>query len=94
MALHASVEIARLAQAGATETCDTAGVLAPAVSVVSSLQVVDALKILTGQADLIENVLTVIDVWDGTWRRLGRAMGKGSRTFRGVARKILEWTRG
>lgn len=57
-------------QAGATETCDTAGVLAPAVSVVSSLQVVDALKLLTGQADLIDGALTVIDVWDGTFRRL------------------------
>ncbi|MBL8850270.1 MAG: ThiF family adenylyltransferase [Planctomycetaceae bacterium] len=57
-------------QAGATETCDTAGVLASAVNVVSSLQVVDALKILTGQSALIDNVLTVVDVWDGTHRRL------------------------
>lgn len=57
-------------QAGATETCDTAGVLAPAVNIVSSLQVIDALKLLTGQADQIESVLTVVDVWDGTWRRL------------------------
>lgn len=57
-------------QAGATETCDTAGVLAPAVNIVSSLQVVDAIKILTGQSDQIESVLTVVDVWEGTWRRL------------------------
>jgi molybdopterin-synthase adenylyltransferase len=57
-------------QAGATETCDTAGVLAPAVNVVSSLQVVNALKILTGQIDQIENALTIVDVWDGTYRRL------------------------
>ena len=57
-------------QAGASETCDTAGVIAPAVNVVSSLQVVDALKILTGQSDQLDSVLTVIDVWDGTYRRL------------------------
>ena len=55
---------------GSTETCDTAGVLAPAVNVVSSLQVVEAIKLLTGQSKLIEPVLTVIDVWEGTYRRL------------------------
>ncbi len=55
---------------GTTETCDTAGVLMPAVNVVSSLQVVDALKLLAGRRELIEPVLTVLDVWDGTFRRL------------------------
>lgn len=55
---------------GTTETCDTAGVLAPAVNIVASLQVIDALKLLTGQHDLIEPVLTVLDVWEGTYRRL------------------------
>jgi adenylyltransferase/sulfurtransferase len=55
---------------GSTETCDTAGVLGPAVNVVSSLQVIDALKLLAGHADLIEPVLTVIDLWDGSHRRL------------------------
>jgi len=62
--------IPQVPQAGATETCDTAGVLAPAVNVVSSLQVIDALKLLTGQSDQIHSVLTVVDVWDGTFRRL------------------------
>jgi adenylyltransferase/sulfurtransferase len=57
-------------EAGTTETCDTAGVLGPAVNVVSSLQVLEALKLLTGQTELIEPVLTVIDVWDGMYRRL------------------------
>jgi adenylyltransferase/sulfurtransferase len=57
-------------EAGTTETCDTAGVLAPAVNVVASLQVIEALKLLTGQRNLIEPVLTVVDVWEGTSRRL------------------------
>jgi adenylyltransferase/sulfurtransferase len=57
-------------QAGATETCDTAGVLAPAVNVVASLEVIETLKLLTGQSEQIDSVLTVIDVWDGTYRRL------------------------
>jgi len=55
---------------GTGETCDTAGVIGPAVNVVASLQCVDALKLLSGQRDQIEPVLTVLDVWDGTFRRL------------------------
>jgi len=55
---------------GSSETCDTAGVIGPAVNVVASLECVDALKILIGRRDEIEPVLTVIDVWEGTFRRL------------------------
>jgi adenylyltransferase/sulfurtransferase len=55
-------------QPGASETCDTAGVLGPAIGVVASLQSVAALKLLTGQRDAIAHKLTIIDVWDGTWR--------------------------
>jgi adenylyltransferase/sulfurtransferase len=56
---------------GSTETCDTAGVLGAAINVVASLQTVSALKILTGRADEVEPVLTVVDVWDGTYRQMG-----------------------
>jgi len=38
---------------GATETCDTAGIIGPAVNVVASLQVTAALKFLAGRRDLI-----------------------------------------
>jgi len=55
---------------GTMETCDTAGVLGPAVNVVASLEAVDAIKILSGQADLVEPMLTILDVWDGTLRRM------------------------
>ena len=55
---------------GSSETCDTAGVIGPAVNVVASLQCVDALKLLAGKAEEIEQVLTVIDAWEGTFRRL------------------------
>ncbi len=56
---------------GSAETCDTAGVLGAAINVVASLQTVAALKILTGRADEVEPVLTVVDVWDGTYRQMG-----------------------
>lgn len=55
---------------GSAETCDTAGVLASAIQVVSSLQVVDAIKLLTGQRELISQSLTIVDVWEGTFRKL------------------------
>lgn len=52
------------------ETCDTAGVLAPAINVIASLQAVNALKILSGQADAVARQLTVVDVWDGSLRQI------------------------
>lgn len=44
-------------------TCDTAGVLGPAVSVVASFQAIEAMKILTGQPDAVVRRLMNIDVW-------------------------------
>jgi molybdopterin-synthase adenylyltransferase len=62
--------IDRLPDPGTTETCDTAGVIAPAVQVVASLEAVDALKILSGQTEKVARILTYVDVWEGTFRRL------------------------
>jgi len=55
---------------GTTQTCDTAGVIGPAVQIMAALQCVDALKILTGQSELISSTMTVLDVWQGTWRKI------------------------
>ena len=55
---------------GSGETCDTAGVLGPAVNVIASLQSLDAIKILAGLEETIEPAMTVIDLWEGTFRRL------------------------
>jgi len=60
----------RVPDAGTMETCDTAGVIAPAVQVVASLEAVDAIKILTGQSDKVSRTLTYVDVWEGTYRKL------------------------
>jgi adenylyltransferase/sulfurtransferase len=56
--------------AGAQPTCETAGVLNALVSAVASLQVADALKILTGRGDLVRARITTIDVWDGGVRQI------------------------
>ena len=56
--------------AGATETCDTAGILGPTVNVIASLQAMTAIKILAGRRDAVSLSLTMIDVWDGTLRQM------------------------
>ena len=48
---------------GAAASCDTAGVLGPIVGVVASLQVAQALKILSGQPQLVDRRMAVVDVW-------------------------------
>jgi adenylyltransferase/sulfurtransferase len=58
---------------GMTETCDTAGVIGPAVNVVAALQVATALKFLSDQRDLIEQALLIVDVWEATLRKMNVA---------------------
>jgi molybdopterin-synthase adenylyltransferase len=58
------------APAGVQPTCETAGILNVVVSAVASLQVADALKILTGRADAVHARITTIDVWDGGIRQI------------------------
>jgi len=55
---------------GAQPTCETAGVLNVIVSAVASLQVADALKILSGRADLVASRITTLDIWDGGIRQI------------------------
>jgi molybdopterin-synthase adenylyltransferase len=55
---------------GLTPTCETAGVLGPAVAVIASFEAVEAIKLLSGAFDAINTELFVIDIWDWTFRRL------------------------
>ena len=55
---------------GVQPTCETAGVLNAIVSAVASLQVADALKILSANAGLVRARLTTIDVWEEDIRRI------------------------
>jgi molybdopterin-synthase adenylyltransferase len=48
---------------GAGETCDTAGVLGPVVSVIASLQAMEAIKILSGHREAINRSLLAFDLW-------------------------------
>lgn len=55
---------------GTTATCDTAGVLGPAVSVIASVGTTEGLKLLLGAEDALANGLIQLDVWDVTWHHL------------------------
>jgi molybdopterin-synthase adenylyltransferase len=55
---------------GMNPTCDTAGVLGPAVSVVSSWQALEAMKILTGNAGDLSPYLFSFDLWDNRFQQL------------------------
>jgi adenylyltransferase/sulfurtransferase len=47
------------------DTCDTAGVLGPVVSLVSSWQAAEAIKLLSGNPDALHGRLISCDVWSG-----------------------------
>jgi molybdopterin-synthase adenylyltransferase len=48
---------------GPVETCDTAGILNTAVNLAASIQVTEALKLLTGQPQLVRRTLLSFDLW-------------------------------
>lgn len=56
--------------AGSAPTCDTAGVIMPIIASVSAIQIVEALKILTGNLDELHKSLIQIDVWRSDWRKI------------------------
>lgn len=51
--------------AGLEETCDTIGVLGPIVNLIASLQVAEALKLLSGRSFALHGRLLSCDVWGG-----------------------------
>jgi molybdopterin-synthase adenylyltransferase len=50
---------------GVEETCDTIGVLAPIVNLIASLEVAEALKLLSGHPEALTGRLITCDVWSG-----------------------------
>jgi molybdopterin/thiamine biosynthesis adenylyltransferase len=82
---------------GPVETCDTAGILSPAVNLAASIQVAEALKFLTGQPEQMRRTLVGYELWtnaaDGRQARSELAAGSprqgcevcGQRVFRHLA---------
>ncbi len=53
---------------GLNPTCDTAGVIGPAVSIIANFQVAEALKVLTGNWEAVCPTMLNIDLWHNTMR--------------------------
>jgi adenylyltransferase/sulfurtransferase len=54
---------------GSVPTCETAGVLGPAVAVVAALEATEGLKILLDRRDELLHSLVMVDVWTGDFER-------------------------
>ena len=59
--------------AGVEATCDTAGVLNAAVGVVASIEAAEAIKLLAGKLEALNNRLISCDVWSGKFQSIGIA---------------------
>jgi adenylyltransferase/sulfurtransferase len=55
---------------GATPTCDTIGVLEPAVAMVAALQSMEAIKLLCGARDSVRSGLVHIDLWENRFLQM------------------------
>ena len=79
------------APSGNVETCDTAGILSTAVNLAASLQVTEALKVLTGQPRLLRRTLVSYDLWTGEHSEINAGHPRaecevcGARNFRALA---------
>jgi len=56
--------------AGASETCDTAGILNSAAAAIAAFQVADAMKIMSGALGRVEARLLSLDVWENRMHSL------------------------
>jgi len=56
--------------AGATPTCDTAGILGPTIAAVTAQQAALALSVLIGRIDELDRSMHAIDPWNGINRRI------------------------
>jgi molybdopterin/thiamine biosynthesis adenylyltransferase len=83
-----------LPDSGSLETCDTAGVIGPAVNVIASWEAALALKILSGQRDEIRPTLTVIDVWNPSFREMNLASLRESGGCPACGKGERDWLQG
>jgi molybdopterin/thiamine biosynthesis adenylyltransferase len=65
---------------GESPTCDTAGVLGPAISIIANFQAGEALKILSGNLDRVCPTMLNIDLWANsiTQLKVGRSREDGN----------------
>lgn len=55
---------------GLTPTCDTAGIVAPIINVIASIESMEAIKVLSGNRQAVSRSLTVVELWDNRIRQI------------------------
>ncbi len=79
---------------GMTPTCETAGVLGPAVAVIASFEAIEAIKLLSGRREALNKDLIMVDVWDWSFRQLKVANLLGKVDCPCCQRRNFEWLEG
>ncbi len=79
---------------GMTPTCETAGVLGPAVAVIASFEAIEAIKLLSGARDALNTHLIMVDVWNWSFRELKIAGLLGKVDCPCCVRREFEWLTG
>ncbi len=80
--------------AGALPTCDTAGVLGPAVTVTASLAALEAMKILAGRRAAVNRQMVVIDLWENQLRQFNVANLREAVDCPACRHREFPWLRG
>jgi adenylyltransferase/sulfurtransferase len=79
---------------GSTETCDTAGILAPIINVIASVQACEAIKLLAGQREAVCRELQVFDLWDNRVRQIRLDALRENNQCPTCVRRIFPWLSG
>ena len=79
---------------GSGPTCDTAGVLMPIVSIIGSIQSIEAIKLLTGNTDALHRSVVSIDVWDFQLRQTALESFSGNPQCHACGDRDFEFLRG
>ncbi|HUI43442.1 MAG TPA: ThiF family adenylyltransferase [Terriglobia bacterium] len=67
---------------GLQDTCDTVGVISPAVAWAAAVQVAEAFKILTGQEGELHGKLLAFDIWKNRWQQVAAPVNPECRACR------------
>lgn len=79
---------------GMAPTCETAGVLGPAVAVIASFEAIEAIKLLAGKTDTLNDRLIMVDLWDWSFRQLKIANLLGKVDCPCCQRRQFDWLDG
>jgi adenylyltransferase/sulfurtransferase len=79
---------------GEAANCDTAGVLAPIISIIANFQATEAIKILVGKPETINRELAYVDCWENTLRKVKIARLLEVRDCPCCKRRDFEWLEG